>query len=364
MSKSKTPSPARQESVISALRRKISGVKAVRVTGRRMSDFLARRPHRSFKRTYRRDYVRSLQLPGYIAFTNTVYQLLWKHKGLFIKLVLVYAAITAVAAGGIASQDLYAELRDTIDVTGADMLEGVGGEISKASLLLAAGVTGGLSGASAELQPQQQAFGAIVLLLTWLTTVWLLRAVMAERTPKLRDGAYNAGAPILATFLVSLVLIIQLLPLALAIFGYNAAAASGLLNGGVEAMLFWAVAALLTALSLYWLTSTLIALVVVTLPGMYPMQALRTAGDLVIGRRVRILLRMLWMAMVITVLWALIAIPVILFDGWIKSVLPAIAWLPLVPVTLLIMSSLTVVWSAAYVYVLYRKVVDDDAAPA
>jgi hypothetical protein len=163
---------------------------------------------------------------------------------------------------------------------------------------------------------------------------------------------------------VSTVIVLQLIPAALAVFAYNAAITSGLLEGGVEAMLFWSVAGLLGLLSVYWLTSTLLALVVVALPGMYPIQALRTAGDLVIGRRMRILFRLLWMALVIVSIWAVIVIPIILFDGWLKAAVDWIWWLPLVPITLMVMGALTVIWSASYVYLLYRRIVEDDALPA
>jgi hypothetical protein len=132
----------------------------------------------------------------------------------------------------------------------------------------------------------------------------------------------------------------------------------------VEAMVVWAVILLLVVLSLYWMSSTFIALVVVTLPGMYPWQAIKTAGDLVIGRRLRILWRLLWLGFTIALSWVVVMVPVILFDAWLKGVLPALEWLPLVPVALLALSSLTVIWAASYVYLLYRKVVDDDAKPA
>ena len=100
------------------------------------------------------------------------------------------------------------------------------------------------------------------------------------------------------------------------------------------------------------------------MPGMYPMQAIKTAGDLVIGRRVRLLLRIIWLFFILAVVWFVIMVPIILFDTWLKGVQPAIEWLPIIPVALLIMSTLTMMWSASYVYLLYRKVVDDDAAPA
>jgi hypothetical protein len=367
--KSKKQKTAAAKEIKSKTRQSLSGTKAKKgkpesLFGRlrhRIQGLLVRRPHRSFRRSRRRDYARSLKLPGFWAFTNIVRQTLWKHKRIFGLLALVYALLTVVLVG-IASQDTYDQLRAVLEDSGGDIFSGNWGEIGKAGMLLWAGVTGSLTNTASE---SQQIYGAILLLFAWLTTVWLLRAILADRQPRLRDGLYNAGAPVLAMFLVGLVMVVQLLPLALAIIGYSAATTSGLLSGGgVEVMLFWVVAGLLALLSLYWATSTFIALVVVTLPGMYPMQALRTAGDLVIGRRVRILLRLLWMLLLIAIAWVLVVVPVILFDAWLKGVLPAIAWLPIVPIILLIMSTLTVIWSGSYVYLLYRRIVDDDASPA
>jgi hypothetical protein len=327
----------------------------------RVSGLLARRPHRSFQRTRRRDYARSFQLPGYWAFTNTVRKLLLAHKKLFVCVALLYATLS-VALIGLASQDAYVTLADTLRETGSDLFTGAWGEIGKASLLLATGLTGSLNSALTE---AQQVYAILIMLLTWLTAVWLLRSIVAGGKPKLRDGLYSAGAPIVSTFVVLLVIVVQLLPVALAAAGLGAAIASNLISdGGVEAMLFWAAVVALLALSLYWITSTVIALVVVTLPGMYPLKAIKIAGDLVVGRRVRLLLRLLWMGLITAGLWIIIMIPILLLDAWIKGLIPSIEWLPVVPVALMAMTSLTVVWMAAYVYLLYRKVVDDDAAPA
>ena len=57
-------------------------------------------------------------------------------------------------------------------------------------------------------------------------------------------------------------------------------------------------------------------------------------------------------------------IPVILFDGWIKSIFSQISWMPTVPIFMLIMSIITIVWVSVYIYLLYRKVVDDGTAPS
>jgi hypothetical protein len=182
---------------------------------------------------------------------------------------------------------------------------------------------------------------------------------------KLRDGLYNAGAPIVPTFFVLCILIVQLLPIALAVLAYVAANQSQLLSqGGIEAAAFWVAASGLGLLSLYWISSTLIAFVVVTQPGMYPFQALRIAGDLVVGRRIRILLRIVWLLVTVAITWAIIMIPFILLDSWIKGLLPVINWLPIIPVVLLLLGAVSIVWMASYIYILYRKVLADDAAPA
>jgi hypothetical protein len=322
--------------------------------------YLARRPHRSLRLTRRRDYARSLKLPGYWAFGAQVRRTLWANKKLFIWLVIVYAILTALLVG-MASQDAYSTLTDTLRQAGGDVFSGNWGEIDTAGLLFMSAVTGGVSTTLSEVQ---QIYSGLIFLLTWLTTVWLLRNILAGHKVKLRDGLYNASAPLLSTFLITLILIVQLLPLAIALIGYAAALASGLLSGGITAMLFWIAAGLLVLLSLYWISSTFIALVVVALPGMYPLDALRTAGDLVTGRRIRILLRLLWLGLEIVIIWALIMIPVILLDTWLKGLWSAIEWLPAIPFALLVMSSLTIVWASSYIYLLYRKVVADDAAPA
>lgn len=326
----------------------------------RIALLLRRRPHRSFRRTRRRDYKRSLQLPGYWSFTNHVRSMLWRHKKLFGGLMIVYFLI-ALAIGGFGQQDAYKNLSDTLSQTGGDLFQGNWGQIGQAGILLTTAVSTGLS---PDVTQAQSVLGGLVVFLTWLATVWALRNVMADRAVTVRDAVYSSSSPIVSTVIVAFVLVIQLLPIAIAILVYDAARFVELISGGVEAMLVWLVLLLLGVLSMYWITSTIIALVVVTLPGMYPFQAIRTAGDLVIGRRLRILLRIIWVAILTAVIWAIIAIPLILADAWIKKAWPAIDWLPTIPLLLLFMSSVTIVWLAAYIYMLYRKVVDDDASPA
>lgn len=329
------------------------------VTKHSVSKFMARRPHRSFRATDKRDTRRSLELPGYFAFTASVNKTLWKHRKVFLWLAAVYAVLTTILVG-LGSQDTFVTLYTTLQETGSELFQGSIGEVGKAALIFVSIGATGLMGTPTE---AQQVYGAIIGLLIWLTTVWLLRNLLAGHKVKMRDGLYSAGSPIISTFLVLSVLIIQLIPAGIAVLAYTAANASGLLSGGVEAMLFWIADLLLVVLSLYWVTSTFFALIIVTLPGMYPGKALRTAGDMVVSRRLRILLRIVWMFLSIAVTGALVLIPTILISVGLSNLWPWMQNVPLVPVVLMVFGVIAFIWAASYIYLLYRKVVDDDARP-
>lgn len=320
--------------------------------------FLMRRPHRSFKRTYRRDYIRSLKLPGYWAFTVKVWQMLWRHRRIFGLLLILYTA-ASLLLGGITNQDTYQQISDLLNKSAGEVIKGTWGSAGQAGLLLfSVFMTPG------NFTAEQQIYLVISGVMLWLATVWLLREIMAGRKPRMRDGLYSSGSPIIASVLVLLIGIIQLIPIAVAALVYAGLATTGLLTEGLGMMLFWSFAVIVVALVLYWMTPTFIALVIVTLPGMYPLRAMRAAGDIVIGRRLRILYRLLWMLLIAFLGWMAVMIPVVLFDTGIKNAVPAIKSVPIVPVVAALMSSLTAVWASAYIYMLYRRVVDDDASPA
>lgn len=337
--------------------KKVSIVSAAK---KRVNDLKARRPHRSFVRTKKRDYVRTLELPGYISFTNYVWKTIWKNRKLLFVFGLVYSLITIILVG-MASQDAFSTLVNTLNTTSSDMFSGFWGEIGGAGLLFLSAVTGGSLQTLSEVQ---QLYAALLTLFGWLTVIWLLRNILAGHKVNVRDGIYNAGAPIVPILIISLLALFQLLPFALALIGYSAASTTGLLDSGVEAMLFWVFAGLMTGLSLYWITSTFFAMIIATLPGMYPYKAIRIASDLVIGRRLRVLFRILWMVLILVFAWGIVMIPLIIFDGWIKALWPAVDWIPFVPIAMLVLNTLTIIWSSGYIYLLYRKVVDSDDSKA
>lgn len=325
----------------------------------RIDGFMLRRPHRSFRRTRRRDYVRSLALPGYVSLTLRVGAELRAHWKTFTLLVVGYGLLMVVL-GGVTSQDSYAQVSQLLKESSSTLAAGGWDKVGQAGLLLVATFAGGPS----DLSTDQQIYLAIILLFVWLSTVWLLREYKLGRKPKLRDALYNSGAPFLSTLTVLLILLCQLLPLGVVALIYSALSSVGIVESGFGAMLFWIFTAIVASLVAYWVTSTMIALVVVTLPGMYPLRAMKAAGDLVVGRRLRVTYRLLWALCVTLLAWLVVMIPLILLTTGLASMWSWIDNVPIMPIAAALMSALSVVWLSTYVYVVYRKVVDDGAAPA
>lgn len=317
----------------------------------RASDFRGRRPHRSFYKTSHRDSQRGLKIKSYLSFTNSVFSLIWKNKRLFIKFLILYSILSMIIVG-LMSQDTLSAFRDALDkasVTG----------INKWWMIF----TNIISGSSnSSLSGVQQGLAVLLFLYGWLILIWLMRRIVNEDTAglKLRDGIYSAGSPVIALAVLAVVLLVQLLPFAIVLLAYTSITAVGWINSGIAIENMAALCAMVVAaiLTLYWVCSTFIALVIITLPGMYPMRAIKTAGDLIVGRRVKLVLRLIFMMVPVAVVWIVVLIPVIILDSWLK-----LSWLPILPILVLILSTLTIIWIAAYIYTLYRQIVDDPTPP-
>lgn len=318
----------------------------------RVTGLQARRAHHSFRLTKRRDTPKRLPLPGLFKFTSSVFKTLFMHKRLFFSLLLIYVVVTA-ATIGISQQDQYRTLSDAVQTIGPDLAGGNIDAITQTAGLFGITVAGGLNAALTE---TQQFYLAILAFITWMVVVWLLRQVLAGNTVKVRDALYNACAPFVSTLLVLALMALQSLPAVIGIMSFSIVTQNAGMSG-LEAMLFGMGALLLIVLSLYWLCSSVFALLIVTLPGTYPWAAVRAAGDIAVGRRVSLIIRLLWLALVLLVVWLVIFVPALLIDIWIH-----VSWSPLVALTLQLLSGFSLLFAATYIYMLYRRMIDEPKA--
>lgn len=269
-------------------------------------------------------------------------QLIWRERRLLVVLSIIYMVATYIFVGGVAQGDFVDLKEATVEVLGGSL-----NSFSTALSLLTSTMSGAFGG---ELNEFQQFLAILLAVVFWLAIVWALRMRLADRHVTARDALYSSGAPLVSYVLVGFYIILQLTPGAIGLFVFNFANNGGYLQGGVEVMAFACAAVLLCALSLYWLVGSFIALVVVTLPQMYPWRAIRIASELAIWRRTRLLGHIAALAGILLLMWAVGLLPVLLLDT-----LLAFAWLPLVPIAVQALGALTVVFGATYIYKLYRS---------
>lgn len=311
-------------------------------------------PHKSFKRSYREDYKRELEVPGIMHHIFASFKIIFKNWKLFLPLLII-AVILNVVFVGVMSEANYVQFQDILDETSLQIAGGDIGNVAKAGLLLISTVTtGGLSGESSE---AAAVFGVIIFLIVWLTTIFLLRHRLAKHKVKLRDGLYNAMAPLVSSFVVFIVAIFQCIPIFLLIIVFSAAVQTEFLATPFYALLFFIFAALMLLISGYLLSSSLIAFVAVSAPGLYPMKAINTASDLMMGRRIRFIIRLVALIITLAIVWVIVMLPLIVFDLWMKGFEWTIG-IPFVPICLVVMTCFTMIYITAYLYLYYRWMLD------
>ncbi len=307
-------------------------------------------PHKSFRRSYREDYRRDTKVPGIMHHAAITFRMIFKNWKLFLPLVIV-SAVAAVLFVGLMNEATYQQFQTVLDQTTEQVGNGDIGVMAKSGLLLISTITTG--GLSSEQTESGTVFTVLIFLILWLTTIFILRQRLAQRKIKLRDALYNAMTPLISSFVVFVVAVIQCVPIFLLIIVYSAAVQTEFLATPFYALVFFIFAALMILLSGYLLSSSLMALVAVSAPGLYPMQALRTASELMMGRRVKFVLRLVGLLLVLAVTWVAVMLPLIAFDLFMKQ-FEWTAGVPFVPVCLLVMTCFTGIYISAYLYLYYR----------
>jgi hypothetical protein len=186
------------------------------------------------------------------------------------------------------------------------------------------------------------AYQSFLIVIFSLASIWLTRQFLLNETPRLRDAFYKGMYPLIPFILVLFVVALQLLPALFGNFLYSVVTQQGLAVTAIERLIWLILLLLLVALSLYMIISSLFALYIVTLPDMTPLKALRSARELVLHRRLKILVRIVAMPLILVLLAVLIFVPLLIFAT------------PLAEPLFLLASSFALVVIHVYFYNVYR----------
>ena len=320
------------------------------------------RLHRSFKRSYYEDYQRKTELPSLTSQANAAFKMFFKFWKIFLPLLLIFVGLYIFLIGAM-SENTLADVRANVEQTNKDVADGKIGTVGKAGLTLLGIIsTGGLT----TMNDAQIVIAVLLFTIIWLVTIYLARHLLAgHQEIKMRDGFYSALSPLVSTLVVGLIIFLEAVPIMLTIIVFQVALTTEFLSTPFYALLFFMFAALMITLSLYLLSSSFFAIIVVSAPGLYPLTAVRMAKNLIMGRRLRFLIRVFYLVIIVALLYLLLLMPAIILDGALKT---QFAWLaeskiPFVAIIQLTITVFIFIYLSIYFYLFYRALLDynDDA---
>ena len=320
------------------------------------------RLHRSFKRSYYEDYQRKTELPSLTSQANAAFKMFFKFWKIFLPLLLIFVGLYIFLIGAM-SENTLADVKANVEQTNKDVADGKIGTVGKAGLTLLGIIsTGGLT----TMNDAQIVIAVLLFTIIWLVTIYLARHLLAgHQEIKMRDGFYSALSPLVSTLVVGLIIFLEAVPIMLTIIVFQVALTTEFLSTPFYALLFFMFAALMITLSLYLLSSSFFAIIVVSAPGLYPLTAVRMAKNLIMGRRLRFLIRVFYLVIIVALLYLLLLMPAIILDGALKS---QFAWLteskiPFVAIIQLTITVFIFIYLSIYFYLFYRALLDynDDA---
>lgn len=274
-------------------------------------------------------------LPSVMSLTKTAWKLLQENRRLFIGITIVYGLLTLLLVG-LASNTNINNLKTQID-------QSFHGRLSS-GLAVFVSLLGSAGNSSSNTAGDYQFFLGLI---ASLAIIWALRQVIAEVSIRIRDAYYRGMYPLVPFVLVLLVIGLQLVPLLIGAFIYAQVMTNGIAVMMVEKLVWATVFGLLTLLSIYWVSSSIFALYIVSLPDMTPIKALRSASKLVKHRRWVLIRKLLFLPLMLLIVSAVIMLPFII---WIT---PLVIWVFFA----LSMSSLVVIHT--YLYTLYRELINE-----
>ncbi len=273
---------------------------------------------------------------GWKLFVNSLTPLKQNWK-LFGGILLVYGLLTLVFVKGLSGGTNLTELKASLDSTFTSSGDQLSNSFALFGILLGSS-TGGDQVASL--------YQSGLLTMIVLVSVWTLRQLQGDPSSqklRVKDTFYKSMRPLVPFVLVLFVMGLQLVPLLVGAGLYSTIVNNGLAVGLLEQLAWLGAFFLLALWSLYMLTPTVIALMIVTLPDMQPVQSIRISRQLVKYRR--------W-----TVLRKILFLPLILFIVLLLIMLPLIIWLtPAAQWAFFALSLAAAPVAVSYIYGLYKE---------
>ncbi len=242
-------------------------------------------------------------IPNWWELLKKAWALMLANKKAIAVFAVVYGFLNLLLVRGFSSPVDISALKDSFSSLLGEESAGLASGFTAFGLLINASTQG-----SGEVAQVYQTF---LIIIASLALIWLYRQQQAGNYVTMKMSFYRGMYPLVPFILVLLVIGLQLIPALVGNFLFTTVIDGGLAVGGLEQTVWLLFFIMTLLLSLYMISSSSIALYLVTLPEMTPIIALKQARELVRHRRFAILLRAIAIVLVIFAILFVVVLPVI-----------------------------------------------------
>ncbi len=293
------------------------------------------KPHYKSLRLHKRVKHHEPSLPSWWNITKKAVKLLLVNKKNIGWFFLVYGVLYIVFVRGFVAPVNISEIRDSFDSIATEEVSSLAANFTVFSLMVQS-----TSSAAGDVAGLYQMFFIIISV---LALIWLFRQQQAGNKVSMKLAFYRGMYPLIPFIMIVAVIGLQTIPASIGNYLFRTVVDSGFAVTVVEQAIWLLLFLLLLLLSLYMISSSLIALFVVTLPEMTPLVALKKAKELVQFRRFSVLRKVLALLIFILVLFIGSVFPLIFVSAGLAQLL------------FFTLTILTVPLATAYLFVLYRE---------
>lgn len=192
------------------------------------------------------------------------------------------------------------------------------------------------------------AYQMILVIIMSLVIIWALRQTYAKKKITIKEAFYKSMYPFIPFVLVLLAIVLQLMPFLIGGAVYGLVTGTGAAVTFGEQLLWALLFGMLGILSFYMISSSIFALYIVTLPEVWPLQALQSARGLVQYRRWAVMRKILLLPILLVLIGMFIMVPVIIFLT------------PIAEAVFFVLSSAGFFVVHGYMYTLYRELLPSE----
>ncbi|MBP6962411.1 hypothetical protein KBB49_02655 [Candidatus Saccharibacteria bacterium] len=275
------------------------------------------------------------KLPSWWGITKKAFRLISANKKNIFKFFFIYGLLYLIFVRGFSTPVNIDDIRAGFDQLATEQVSNLAANFTVFSLLIQS-----TTSAAGDVEGLYQMF---FLVISSLALIWLFRQQQAGNKVTMKTAFYRGMYPLIPFIIVVVVIGLQTIPASIGNFLFKSVIDSGLAINSAEQTVWLLLFIFLLLLSLYMISSSLIALLVVTLPEMTPRIALKKAKELVEFRRFSVLRKVLALFIFLLLLFVGIVFPLI----FVSAVLAQIIFF--------VLTILAVPFAVAYLFVLYRE---------